>query len=55
MDKLGSSLSSLGDIFRTDLHEEMRSWPLGLGPGPGPPKHFLLQIGPEYVSKQAQT
>ena len=24
-----------------------------LAQGPGP--HFLLQIGPEYVSKQAQT
>ena len=57
IDKLGSSLSLLGDIFRTDLEEEMRSWPLGLGPGPGPgwAKHFLLQIDPEYVSKQAQT
>ena len=36
IDKLGSSLSLLGDIFRIDLEEEMRSWPLGLGPGPGP-------------------
>ena len=57
IDTLGSSLSLLGDIFRIDLEEEMlgpaRARARAQAQGPGP--HFLLQIGPEYVSKQAQT
>ena len=46
IDKLGSSLSLLGDTFRTDMEEEMRSWPLGQGPSQAlaGPKHVLLNI-----------
>ena len=56
IDKLGSSLSLLGDIFKTALEEEMLGPSLGQGhgPGQGPGPHFLLQIGPEYASKQVR-
>ena len=36
IDKLGSSLSLLGDIFRIDLEEEMLGPSPGQAPGPGP-------------------